>query len=162
GRQLYFDPRLSSDVKISCASCHDPDEGYAKQTQFGVGICGQQGGRNSPVSYNRILSANQFWDGRADSLADHAIEPIANPIAMGHTHDACVECVKAVPGYKMQTDKIFGRHDIKAVGEALASFERAIVTGPTPFDYNERLKPFEKLDPEDLKDDPETKAKYDA
>ena len=56
GRQLYFDTRLSSDNTVSCASCHHPDEGYGKQTQFGVGVNGQQGGRNSPVSYNRILS----------------------------------------------------------------------------------------------------------
>ncbi|HEV3138166.1 MAG TPA: c-type cytochrome, partial [Pirellulales bacterium] len=50
----------------------------------------------------------------------------------------------------------------RAVGEAIASFERAIVTGPSPFDYYERFRPFEKLDPEDLKDDPETFAKYKA
>ena len=56
GRQLYFDTRLSSDNTISCASCHHPDEGFAKHTQFGVGIKGQMGGRNSPVSSNRIDS----------------------------------------------------------------------------------------------------------
>ena len=50
GRQLYFDTRLSADNTISCASCHSPDEGFAKHTQFGVGINGQMGGRNSPVS----------------------------------------------------------------------------------------------------------------
>src|SRR5690606_35851721 len=65
GRQLYFDPRLSADFTVSCAFCHDPDEGFARHTQFGVGIQGQTGGRNSPVSYNRILSDLQFWDGRA-------------------------------------------------------------------------------------------------
>ncbi len=162
GRQLYFDPRLSVDATVSCSSCHDPDEGYAKHTQFGVGIRGQMGGRNSPVSYNRILSAAQFWDGRADSLEAQAVGPIANPIEMGNTHDACVECLKGIPGYKLQIEKIFGKLDIQAVGEALASFERAIVTGPSPFDYYERFRPFEKLDPEDLKDDAETLAKYQA
>ena len=55
GRQLYFDTRLSSDNTVSCASGHHPDEGYGKQTQFGIGVNGQQGGRNSPVSYSRIL-----------------------------------------------------------------------------------------------------------
>jgi cytochrome c peroxidase len=160
GRQLYFDPRLSADVTISCASCHDPDEGYARHTQFGVGIKGQQGGRNSPVSYNRILSDNQFWDGRASSLEEQAVGPIANPIEMGNTHDACVECLKGVPGYKLQFDKLFGRLDIEAVADAIASFERAIVTQPTPFDYYEQLRPFEKLDKETIEDDPELKARY--
>ena len=62
GRQLYFDPRLSRDGTVSCASCHHPDKGYAFDTQFGVGVKGQEGGRNSPVSYNRILSGPQFWE----------------------------------------------------------------------------------------------------
>ncbi|REK07522.1 MAG: cytochrome-c peroxidase [Planctomycetota bacterium] len=161
GRQLYFDPRLSADMTISCASCHDPDEGFARQHQFGIGIKDQQGGRNSPVSYNRIFSDEQFWDGRAGSLEEQAVGPIANPIEMGNTHDACIECLKAIPGYKMQFDEIFGRMDIDAVGEAIASFERAVVTQPAPFDYYEALKPFENLDPADIEDDEELKARYD-
>jgi cytochrome c peroxidase len=161
GRQLYFDPRLSADMTISCASCHDPDEGFARHTQFGEGIKGQRGGRNSPVSYNRILSDKQFWDGRAGSLEEQATGPIANAIEMGNTHDACVECLKGVEGYQKQFDKIFGRLDIDAVGEAIASFERAIVTEPTPFDYYERLRPFEQLDKEDIEADPELKASYE-
>ena len=161
GRQLYFDPRLSADGTISCSSCHDPDEGFAKHTQFGVGIGGQEGGRNSSVGYNRILSDEQFWDGRADSLEAQAIGPIANPIEMGNTHEACVETLRKIPGYKKQFQKIFGRLDIDAVGQALASFERAIVTGPAPFDYYERLRPFEALDPQDVQSEPELKAKYD-
>jgi cytochrome c peroxidase len=162
GRQLYFDPRMSADESVACASCHDPDEGFAKHTQFGVGIKGQQGGRNSPVSYNRILSDLQFWDGRAGSLEEQAVGPIANPIEMGSTHDACVECLKGVPGYQAQFEKIFGKLDIEAVGQALASFERAVVSGPAPFDYNEQLRPFAALDPADIEDDPELKAKYEA
>ncbi len=162
GRQLYFDPRLSADSSISCASCHDPAEGFAKHTQFGLGIRGQMGGRNSPVSYNRILSANQFWDGRADSLEAQAVGPIANPIEMGHTHEACVECLKGIPGYKLQFDKIFGKLDIDTVGQAIASFERTLVTGPSPNDYYDRFQPLEKLDPDDLKDDAEAFAKYEA
>ncbi|MEM9586328.1 MAG: cytochrome-c peroxidase, partial [Planctomycetota bacterium] len=73
GRQLYFDTRLSANNSISCASCHAPDQGFGAYTQFGVGIDGQEGGRNSPVSYNRILSKAQFWDGRAASLEEQAV-----------------------------------------------------------------------------------------
>jgi cytochrome c peroxidase len=161
GRQLYFDPRLSADFSVSCAFCHHPEEGFGKHTQFGVGIKGQTGGRNSPVSYNRILSDKQFWDGRAGSLEEQAVGPIQNPIEMGNTHDACVLCLQGVEGYKLQFDKIFGEMNIDTVGKALASFERAIVTGPTPFDYAEALKPFEQLDQEDIDSDPELKAKYE-
>jgi len=161
GRQLYFDRRLSADESVSCASCHDPDEGYSRRTQFGIGIRQLAGGRNSPVSYNRILSGSQFWDGRADSLEDQAIGPIANAIEMGNSHEACVECLKRIKGYRMQFEKIFGKLDILTVGMALASFERAIVTGPSAFDYNERFRLFKDLDPDDLKEDPADLAKYE-
>lgn len=163
GRQLYFDPRLSSDSSISCATCHDPAQGYATHTQFGIGIESQEGDRNSPVSYNRILSDEQFWDGRAASLEEQAVGPIANPIEMGHTHDACEICLKGIEGYALQFDRIFGDLNIDNVGKALASFERAIVTGPSPYDYHEQLQQFAGLDPEDLKeDDPELYELYES
>lgn len=169
GRQLYFDGRLSSDQTISCASCHDPAQGWTAQTQFGVGVRGQVGNRNSPVSFNRILSGAQFWDGRAESLEAQAIGPIANPIEMGNSHDACVECLKGIEGYRIQFERIFGPDSltIENVAKAIASFERAIVTGPSPYDYHEALKPILAIaeTEEDLaelkEDDPELYAKYE-
>jgi cytochrome c peroxidase len=154
GRQLYFDPRLSADGKISCATCHAPESGWAKQTRFGVGIGGLTGGRNSPTSYNRLLSKEQFWDGRADSLEDQAIGPIANPIEMGFTHDECVGNLKKIPGYVLQFNKIFPGEgiSIKTVGKAIAAFERVIVTGPSPADYYEPLVSFQKTFKAELAD----------
>ena len=167
GRQLYFDTRLSADSTVSCASCHHPQEGYSRHTATGVGINGQKGGRNSPVSYNRILSGPQFWDGRADSLEAQAVGPIQNPIEMGYTHEACVTALKDIPGYAMQFEKIFPGEGvtIEGVGKAIASFERSLVTGPSPYDYYEAYKRFASLEEEDLaelKDDsPETYAQYE-
>lgn len=169
GRQLYVDPRLSLDSTVSCASCHHPDDGFARHTQFGVGINGQMGGRNSPVSYNRILSAAQFWDGRAPSLEAQAIGPIANPIEMGFTHDACVARLKGIEGYRLQFEKIFPQEGltIQTVGKAIASFERVIVSGTSPADHDEALVAFEKQYKDllaDLKgfkeDEPDAYAKY--
>ncbi len=168
GRQLYFDPRLSADSTISCASCHAPNEGYGRHTQFGVGIDGQEGGRNSPISYNRILSDLQFWDGRADSLEAQAVGPIANPIEMGNTHEACVATLKEIPGYKIQFTAVFGKEGVTIdnVGKAIATFERAIVTGPTPYDYHEEMAKYSKIDEDDLKelleDDEDFAAKYNS
>lgn len=144
GRQLYFDPRLSVDGSISCASCHDPVMGYAANTQFGVGVDGQTGNRNSPVSFNRILSGPQFWDGRAESLEAQAIGPMANPIEMGNTHDVVVETVKNNEAYRRQMEEIFGKDEINIenIGKAIATFERAVVTGPSPYDYYAALQPF--------------------
>jgi cytochrome c peroxidase len=164
GRQLFFDNRLSlADAGIACATCHDPDHGYAKETQFGVGIRDQTGNRNSPPAYNRILSTAQFWDGRAATLEEQAIGPIANPIEMGNTHEACVTCLKGIEGYQVQFDKIFGELTIDTVAMAIASFERAIVTSPTPFDYREQfVAQFKDLEREDLEGDAEQLSRYDA
>lgn len=167
GRQLYFDTRLSSDNTISCASCHDPEFGYAKDTQFGIGVDGQMGGRNSPVAYNRIVSALQFWDGRADSLEAQAVGPIANPIEMGNTHESCVQTLKDIAGYAKQFEAIFDDGvTIDNVGKAIATFERAVVTGPAPWDYYEQLSRFETAYADDLEyleeDDPELYEEWQA
>ncbi|MCA9096586.1 MAG: c-type cytochrome, partial [Planctomycetaceae bacterium] len=153
----------------SCASCHDPAQGFGAHTQFGVGVRGQEGGRNSPISYNRILSSLQFWDGRADSLEAQAVGPIANPIEMANTHEQAVKTLKGIEGYKIQFEKIFpdkGVH-IDNVGKAIAAFERTIVTGKSPADYYEDYRVFLmnfKSDIEDLKafkeDDPDSYNEY--
>ena len=161
GRQLFFDPRLSRDETISCATCHEPDHGYAASTQFGVGIDGQEGTRNSPTAYNRLLSDHQFWDGRAATLEEQAIGPIENPVEMGFTHAEAMERLQQVEGYRWQFDRVFRDGiTIENVGRALASFERVIVTGPSPWDHYQRLVDFEKTYAADLAD-PEELAEED-
>ena len=162
GRQMYFDTRLSNDATVSCASCHDPDEGFAAHSQFGIGVQKQMGGRNSPVAYNRILSTLQFWDGRAESLEEQAKGPIANPIEMSNTHEECEKCIKAIEGYKLQFEKIFGEVTIDTVAKAIAAFERSLVSGASPFDYYERWRGYKDLDPEDIQDDADQLAAYKA
>jgi cytochrome c peroxidase len=153
GRQLYFDPRLSKDFSISCASCHDPEIGYAHTTRFGVGVGAQEGNRNSPTAYNRILSAAQFWDGRAESLEEQAKGPIANPIEMSNTHEACVECLNGIPGYVRQFNRIFDDGlNIDNAAKAIASFERTLVTGPAPWDVHQELTGFEQNFAADIED----------
>lgn len=164
GRQLYFDPRLSSDGTISCASCHAPELGWAADTQFGVGVGDQIGNRNSPVSFNRILSTHQFHDGRAASLEEQAVGPIANAIEMASTHEECVATLAGNPVYTVQFQRIFPEGvTIDNVGKALATFERAIVTGPAPYDYYVPLATFEKAFADDLEyldEEPELAQEY--
>jgi cytochrome c peroxidase len=166
GRQLYFDTRLSSDGSISCASCHHPDEGFTRKTRFGVGVRAQEGNRNSPVSYNRIVSSLQFWDGRASSLEDQAGGPIANAIEMANTHEQCMETLRQIEGYQLQFAKIFPARemDISTVTQALSTFERAIVSLPAPYDYYEVVRTVENSfgdEIEELKEeDPELYAQY--
>jgi cytochrome c peroxidase len=171
GRQLFFDPRLSQDSSISCASCHHPDFGYAKDTQFGEGMGGQKGNRNSPTAYNRIFSSMQFWDGRAATLEEQAKGPIANPIEMANSHDVAVDYLNKIPGYKLQFERLFPAEglNIENVAKAIAAFERALVTGPSAWDYHEALRNFTDLysaDYEDFEmikeDDPELYEEYVA
>lgn len=154
GRQLYFDRRLSIGNEVSCADCHHPEAGYGRNTQFGVGIKGLTGDRNSPTSLNRILSKAQFWDGRAKDLEAQAVGPIANPIEMGNTHESVVKFISANAVYKAQFEKIFGKApNIDDVGRAIATFERVIVTGNSPYDYQAKLEIIEKyMETEGLQD----------
>ena len=168
GRQLYFDTRLSKDNTISCASCHAPEHGFARETQFGVGVGGELGGRNSPVAYNRILSGKQFWDGRAESLEEQAKGPIANPIEMSNTHELCIRTVGDIPGYRVQFERIFPDGvTIDNVAKAIASFERVLVTAPSPWDFYSQLHDFKKAFAAELQDldalkadDPEAYKQY--
>src|SRR5947209_11969107 len=117
GRILYFDKRLSADESLSCASCHDPKKGFTDGAAVSTGIRGQRGGRSAPTVINRAWSLAQFWDGRASSLEDQAIGPMANPIEMGSTHEAIEGHLQEIPGYKPLFHAAFGDDKIK-IGRA--------------------------------------------
>ena len=138
GMQLYFDKRLSSDGTVSCATCHDPAKHFADGRATSAGIGGQTGNRNAPSVINSTYSYLQFWDGRAASLEEQALGPIANPIEMGFTHEAMVTTLKAIPAYEASFQKVFGRPmSAPDVGRAIAAFERTIISGDSAWDrYN--------------------------
>ncbi|MCH9031893.1 MAG: c-type cytochrome [candidate division Zixibacteria bacterium] len=139
GRHLYFDTRLSKDNSISCASCHDPKKGWGDGEQFSTGVGGAKGGMNAPTIINRVFSTLQFWDGRSKSLEDQALGPIQNPIEMALTLDEAVSKISQVEGYKQLFKESFGDEQVTAdrIGKAIASFERTIVSGNSPFDKYE-------------------------
>ena len=83
GRQLYFDPRVSLDGTVSCATCHNPARGWTDGMPVSIGIAGQTGGRSAPTVINTAYGKTMFWDGRAPSLEGQAQGPIQNPIEMG-------------------------------------------------------------------------------
>ena len=133
--QLYFDTRLSADSTISCASCHDPRTGWADPHPTDTGIRGQVGGRNSGTMVNAGHMRFQFWDGRAPTLEEQAVGPIHNPIEMGETHENVVRKLNGIAGYREQFQEVFGPDaDIDGVAKAIASFERTVISGPSPYD----------------------------
>ena len=135
GRQLYFDTRLSKNNSVSCAFCHNPGTGFADARQFSIGAFGTSGGRQAPTVYNTGFLPLQFWDGRAGSLEEQAIGPIHNPIEMAETHETVVPKIAKIPGYQKQFQLIFGGGaSLQHVGEAIAAFERTIVSQNSAFD----------------------------
>lgn len=136
GRRLYYDPALSVDSTVSCASCHHPEHGFSDGKRTSTGVQGKTGSRNSPTVFNSAYFEVQFWDGRAPSLEKQAEGPVQNPIEMAHTLDGVVSRLNADPTYKVQFAKAFGPGPItyQMVEKAIASFERTVVSGNSPFD----------------------------
>jgi cytochrome c peroxidase len=136
GKQLYFDTRLSKDNTISCATCHNPAMGWSDAGPTSIGIKGQKGGRRAPPVSNAAYAPLQFWDGRAPNLEEQAKGPVANPIEMGNTHESMLRTVQDIPGYVRIFEQVFGTSlvTVDLVAEAIAAFERTVVTTDSPFD----------------------------
>lgn len=136
GRALFFDKRMSKDNTIACASCHMAKKGFGDGMPVSTGIKGQKGGRSAPVSFNRVYSKAQFWDGRAATLEDQSIGPFANPIEHGFaSHEEMVAKMKKMPGYRKLFQEVFGGEiTIQDVGRAVASFQRTILSGNSAVD----------------------------
>lgn len=168
GRQLFFDPRLSRDGTVSCATCHDPDHGYASPDPVAIGIEGRRGRRNAPTVLNRLVSDRQFLDGRAESLEAQALGPMASDLEMGAPHEATVRRLRGIEAYRMQFERVFDREradggvTIENAARALAAFQRTLLTGPSPWDHHERLVRFEAAFAEELADgeDPDLRAEH--
>ncbi|MBI4431066.1 MAG: c-type cytochrome [Candidatus Omnitrophica bacterium] len=136
GRLLYFDPRLSADGTVSCATCHDPAKGFTDQIPVSKGIKGRLGARNAPTVLNSTFNYFQFWDGRALSLEDQAKGPIENPIEMGNTHEDAVENISKIAAYKPYFKAAYGDWEvtIDRIANAIATFERTVLSGNSAWD----------------------------
>ncbi len=135
GKQLYFDTRLSSDNTVSCASCHDPKKGWSNGDKTAVGVGGQRGGRSAPTVMNTAFQSFQFWDGRAATLEQQALGPIANPIEMNLPIEKALEKINAIKGYQEQFQKVFGQPaNADNLAKAIAAFERTVLSGDAPYD----------------------------
>lgn len=169
GRQLFFDKRLSRDETISCASCHQPANSYTDARPIAIGIEEQVGRRNSPTLINRLFSKTQFHDGRADSLEEQVLGPIESSFEMGFRREQLVDRLTKIPGYQLQFDKIFEQGITpETIAQAIATFERTLVSGSTSWDHYARLNAFQIAYSEDLSDiellreeDPDLAENYD-
>lgn len=139
GKILYFEPRLSLNGTISCNTCHNVMLGGEDNRSVSVGVNGQRGGRSAPTVWNAAFHSVQFWDGRASSLEEQAVGPITNPIEMGMPNfDVVIERLSSIEEYVDMFKKAFPK-DKKPIskvniGKAIATFERTLISGNSPFD----------------------------
>jgi cytochrome c peroxidase len=139
GRSLFFDPMLSENNTVACASCHQPRHGFAAPDAGAIGIHGQVGLRNAPSLLNRAYGTRFFWDGRAGSLEEQALKPIANPKELGSSVATVLKKLKGNAAYVKQFQQAFATGGAEAVseknlGKALASFQRTLLLADSPID----------------------------
>lgn len=150
GRRLYYDPALSVDGTISCASCHAPQFAFSDNRPVSVGVGGKTGTRHAPTVINSAYFTTQFWDGRAPSLEEQAKGPMANPVEMAHNLDGVVKRLQTDPKYPELFKKAWGSDqiNIEMVAKSIASFERTVIAGDSPFDRFYYGHDFKAMTPE--------------
>ena len=139
GRRLFYDRRLSLNNSISCSSCHNPNLNFTDRLPHSTGVAGKTGVRNAPTLLNAAYDRTQFWDGRAHTLEEQVGGPMSNSIEMNQPHEVAVSKLNADPDLKKQFQQAFGPGDITLgkIEQAIASFERTLVSGDSPFDQYE-------------------------
>ncbi|WP_029582753.1 cytochrome-c peroxidase [Bradyrhizobium sp. URHD0069] len=137
GQKLFFEPRLSGNGTVACATCHDPDRAFADSRPVSVGIHGRVGQRNAPTVLNALYNKTQFWDGRVTTLEQQAALPITNPFEMGSASigDA-VSRIAEDKDYQTQFMQAFGRGaNEQDMVSAIAAYERTLASFDSPFDH---------------------------
>ncbi len=135
GQALFHDPILSRDRSLSCASCHRPERAYADDRALSIGIDGKPTRRNVPSVMNMRGRLDFFWDGRAGSLEEQALVPIAEPDEMDLPVAEAVARLRADPRYSQWFPRLAGGGpDADTLARALAAFQKTLETSDTPYD----------------------------
>lgn len=134
GRRLFHDPILSGDGTVSCASCHDLARGGVDGLPVSVGVGGAKGSVNAPTVFNAAFHLAQFWDGRAATLEEQAGGPITNPLEMANSWPVVLARLNASAYFADFKATFGGEATASRVKEAIAAFERTLVSTDSPFD----------------------------
>ena len=139
GDRLFNDTRFSATGEVSCATCHDSGKAFTDLLPVSEGINGLKGTRSAPTVINAAYNRTQFWDGREPSLEAQSKQPFLNPVEMAlPDHDAIIKIIRGDPEYvasfKAVYDVSAANINIDHVAMAIAAFERAQISGDSPFD----------------------------
>ncbi|HFC12657.1 MAG TPA: hypothetical protein ENJ56_07420, partial [Anaerolineae bacterium] len=133
GMQLFFDPVLSADNQMSCATCHQPDQGFSN----GQAITPSRSNRNVPTLWNVAYRQYLLWDGSETALENQALTPLTHSAEMNADLDATVAELAAIPAYAERFKAVFGEDggiSAENITKALATFERTLISTDSPFD----------------------------
>jgi cytochrome c peroxidase len=139
GDKLFHDKRFSIDGTVSCSKCHNEKHAFTDGLQFSLGHHGLTGTRNAPTVVNAAYYHSQFWDGREPDLEGQSKQPLINPVEHGlANHQPILEIVRKDSEYSTAFKKVFAVSEnqitMDHVAKAIASFERTLVSGNSPFD----------------------------
>jgi cytochrome c peroxidase len=136
GKALFFDPRMSGNGAMSCASCHNPSLGWSDGLKTAVGWGGQVLGRATPTVVNTAFNTQFMWDGRKKSLEDQALGPMKTPQEMNTDFAVSLARLRGVAGYVALFDKAYPGEGVteETIAKAIAAFERTVVSNDSAFD----------------------------
>jgi cytochrome c peroxidase len=139
GDRLFHDIRFSADGKVACSTCHEGSKAFTDGRRVSQGFKGLTGTRNAPTVVNAAYLSTLFWDGREPDLEGQSKQPPVNPVEGGlPNHEPLLEVIRKDSGYVKAFKTVFGveARDISMdhVAKAIASFERTLVAGDSPFD----------------------------
>ena len=137
GRALFYEPKLSSDESISCASCHSPYNAFAHTDHdLSHGIKDQIGTRNAPALFNLAWSKTFMWDGAVNHLDMQALAPISNPIEMNENIGNIVIKLQQTAIYPSLYKKAYGDSTITGTGllKALSAFQASLISANSKYD----------------------------
>ena len=136
GRYLFFDPVLSADGSLSCASCHDPSQGFADGRAQAVGIDGQTLERSAPSLWNIGFFSTLLWDGSKSSLEEQMQGPLYSPVEMGNNPAQLLEALIGNVTYRALFEQAFGATPIALdqVYTAITAFESSLVSLNSRYD----------------------------
>lgn len=135
GEMLFFDPVLSRDSSVSCASCHKPDFAFADNVAFSRGIFNQKTGRNTPSAMNMTNRNFYFWDGRSETLEHQAMGPVENSGEMDFPVSLLIKRMLKNDYYRNAFRNVYGKDPSKElIASALAEYERTLETNSSAFD----------------------------
>ena len=109
GKLLFYDPVLSANDDLACASCHHPDMGFGDGKPVAQGAHGEDLRRNAPSLWNVAYATSLFWDGRAKSLEEQMLVPLTSADEMGADVDAMIAQLQAIPQYQQLFTRGFHR-----------------------------------------------------